>query len=119
MVAELVQWAYEAGYEFTYGDGWRGTDPLKCPSCQNPHTYQELLVFNGRSKKLYSKHSDRLAVDFNVFKNGVLLKNKDEFLPLGEKWESMGGRWGGRFGVSKDDYAKKVGWDAGHFEYND
>ena len=91
------------------GDAWRSSDPLKCPSCGNEHTYQELLFKNGRSKKLYSPHADRLAVD-------LIVADDAEARRLGEFWETLGGRWGGRFGVQKPDFATKLGWDSRHFE---
>ena len=91
------------------GDAWRSSDPLKCPSCGVEHTYQELLFKNGRSKKLYSPHADRLAVD-------LIIDDDAEARRLGEFWESLGGRWGGRFGVLPADYKTKLGWDSRHFE---
>lgn len=117
MIAEFILHAYEQGYELTFGDAWRNTDLLKCPTCKSPHSYQEMLVKNGKSKTLASKHSDRLAVDFNVFKDGQLC-DAEGIRPLGVYWESIGGRWGGRFG--DDPATRKIeGWDAGHFEFGD
>jgi len=44
-----------------------------------------------------SLHRDRLAVDFNLFRDGVYLRGTEDYRPLGEVWEAMGGSWGGRF----------------------
>lgn len=77
MIADLIIFAQENGYELTFGDAYR--DP-RCPY--------------GHPKSL---HKMRLAVDFNLFKDGKWLKNTEDHKPLGEYWESIGGTWGGRF----------------------
>lgn len=105
MVGNFILWAHAEGYELTYGHAWRDAET------------QARLVEKGLSKTLASRHCDRLAVDFNLFVDGNYTDDKEAYRPLGEYWEGIGGRWGGRFGVSKEDYATKVGWDAGHFEY--
>ena len=78
MTAALINKATELGYGLTYGDAW-ATD----------------------GHKEDSFHYKRLAVDFNLFIDGVYQKSTIAHLPLGEYWESIGGTWGGRFG-SKD-----------------
>ena len=77
MIAELILWAYEEGYEITLGHSMRCQD---CPV--------------GRK---HSNHKIKLATDLNLFKDGVYLTSTTAHAPLGEKWESMGGDWGGRF----------------------
>ena len=77
MVARLIDHAYSLGYELTFGDAYR--DP-RCPY--------------GHAKSLHKK---RLAIDFNLFKDGLWLTDSDAYAPLGEYWESIGGSWGGRF----------------------
>jgi len=108
----FLRWASLAGYGYRYGDAWRSTDPLKCPNCQKETTYQDMLVFNKRSKVKHSKHNDRLAVDLIFSRGGVDLK-PEEYLPLGLEWELRGGRWGGRFGETP---GKGDGWDVFHWE---
>lgn len=85
MVAQLIQWAYEKGYELTLGDAYR-----------DPRVHGEV-----GAKKSYSSanslHKERLAIDLNLFKNQVYLTSTEDYLPLGEYWESIGGAWGGRF----------------------
>ncbi len=58
-----------------------------------------------------SLHCQRLAVDFNLFINGIYQTDTAAYKPLGEYWESLGGAWGGRF---------KSRPDGNHFsfEYN-
>jgi len=121
MVAEFVVWLYAQGFTVRQGDAWRSTDKLKVPTGapglndDEEYSYQELLFYNRKSKVTYSKHNDRLANDLFIEKNDVELSD-DECRQVGEKWESMGGRWGGRFGVAKENYNTQVGWDSGHFE---
>lgn len=85
MVAQLIQWAYKEGYELTLGDAYR-----------DPRVHGEVGVKRGYSSS-NSLHKDRLAIDLNLFKNQDYLKNTEDYLPLGEYWESIGGAWGGRF----------------------
>lgn len=75
MVAGLIKWAFQNGYELTFGDAY----------ARDGH-------------KRNSLHYDRLAVDFNLFRNGVFLFKTEDHEPLGIFWESIGGSWGGRFG---------------------
>ena len=74
MTALLIQYATQLGYELTYG-----------------HTYAESGHIDG------SFHYKRLAVDFNLFKDGKYLTETEDHRPLGEFWENIGGTWGGRF----------------------
>jgi len=85
MIGLLIEWAYENGYELTFGDAYR--DPRVFGPTGEKKGY-------GRSK---SNHKVRLAVDFNLFKDGKYLTATEDHKPLGEYWESMGGEWGGRF----------------------
>ena len=74
MVALLIQFAYEQGYEITYGDAW---------------------AHDGHIKGSF--HYKRLAIDLNLFRNGRYLSSTESHRPLGEFWESIGGSWGGRW----------------------
>jgi hypothetical protein len=77
MIGRLIEYAGANGYELTFGDAYR--DP-RCPY--------------GHENSL---HRSRLAVDFNLFKDGKYLASTEDHRPLGEFWESIGGSWGGRF----------------------
>jgi hypothetical protein len=87
MIAELIIWAYDQGYEITMGDFFR--DPAV-----HGEFGESLPRAYGRDK---SCHKLKLAGDLNLFKDGVYLSETEDHKPLGEKWESMGGDWGGRF----------------------
>jgi hypothetical protein len=115
MLGEFLVWLYQQGYQCQIGDAWRSTDKLKLPDSNTQMSYQELLLCNGKTKVKYGKHNDRLAIDLIISKDGNSL-NDEGYRPIGEKWESMGGVWGGRFGVKKEEYGNKIGWDANHFE---
>lgn len=78
---------------------------------------QEIYLKQGKSKVKHSKHQDRLAIDLNLFIKGRYITDPERYRPLGEFWECLGGRWGGRFGLQKNDYDTKIGFDANHFEH--
>ena len=74
MVSRLIRFAYNMGYELTFGDAYAKTGHME-----------------------NSLHYKRLAVDFNLFKDGRYLTRTEDHAPLGEYWEAIGGTWGGRF----------------------
>jgi hypothetical protein len=74
MVAQLIIFADSLGYELTFGDAY---------------------AHDGHMK--HSLHYSRLAVDLNLFQEGIFLTTTEAHQPLGEYWESLGGSWGGRF----------------------
>jgi hypothetical protein len=86
-IGELIRWAYVEGFELTFGDAYR-----------DARVHGEIGV-----KKSYSHsksvHKQRLAVDFNLFKNGKYLTDSQDYQKLGEYWETLNpsARWGGRF----------------------
>lgn len=84
MIADLIIFAYDKGYELTFSEAYRTEEQAK------------LNAKSGTGIK-NSLHTQRLAVDFNLFKNGVYLTKTTDHQPLGEYWESLGGSWGGRF----------------------
>jgi len=77
MVPRLIDKAIEMGFEVTLGDAYR--DP-RCP-------------YGSKS----SRHKVRLAIDLNLFRDGVYLSDTEDHAPLGIWWEEQGGIWGGRF----------------------
>lgn len=85
MVAKLIDFAYANGYELTFGDAYR-----------DPRLHGDMGVKKGYGHSK-SNHKIRLAVDFNLFKDGKYLASSEDHKPLGEFWESIGGTWGGRF----------------------
>ena len=80
MVAKLIEHAYSLGYELVFSYAFRCID---CPV--------------GKENSL---HKRCLAIDLELFKDGVYLTKTDDHQPLGEYWESLDSDnvWGGRFG---------------------
>jgi D-alanyl-D-alanine carboxypeptidase len=88
MVAKLIEFAYSSGYEITIGEAWRSAHEAEWDAQQG----------KGIGRSL---HTIRLALDINLFKDGVYQIDSSAYEPLGVFWESIGGSWGGRF--SKPD----------------
>lgn len=87
LIAKLIEFAYSKGYELTLGDAFR-----------DPRVHGAMGVKIGYSYPK-SNHKQRLAIDFNLFKDGVFLQTTEDHRELGEYWESLDPlcRWGGRF----------------------
>ncbi len=86
---------------------------------------QQEYVAKGVSKTLNSKHLENCATDLYIIVNGAPTEDMEQYRALGEYWESVGGRWGGRFHDAaawlakhgRDfDPAKDLGWDCPHME---
>jgi hypothetical protein len=89
LMAQLVLWAYENGYELTVGDAYRDPRSHGEYGTRKEGTY-------GRKK---SNHKRRLAMDFNLFIDGEYQTTSEAYQELGEYWESLHElcSWGGRF----------------------
>ncbi len=74
MTALLINYTTFLGYELTFGDAY---------------------AKSGHKK--HSLHYKRLAIDFNLFKNGRYQRSTKAHKKLGEFWEFIGGSWGGKF----------------------
>lgn len=116
LLTQQFSWMAAQGIRWVLGDAWRSTDELLCPHCGTGVSYQQLLKYNGRSKVHVSRHNERCAVDIIIVVDGKVSMRGEDYRASGEHWESLGGRWGGRFGVDPKEYARTVGWDPGHFE---
>lgn len=88
-VGFLILKAYQLGYELTFGDTYPGKWK------HNPNGF----------------HPKGLAIDLNLFKDGVYLTETVDYQKLGEFWELLDPdcTWGGRF--------KKA--DGCHFSYGE
>ena len=84
MIGRLIEWSEKNGYGLTFGEAYRTPEQAQ---------------LNAKSGKgiANSLHTQRLAVDFNLFINGQYQTDSAAYKPLGEVWESLGGAWGGRF----------------------
>lgn len=86
LIAKLIEFAYANGYELTFGEAYRTPE-------------QAAINASKGTGIANSVHTKRLAVDFNLFRNGKLLTSTEDHRPLGEYWESLDILccWGGRF----------------------
>lgn len=85
-VAKLILKAAELGYEVTLAEAYRSPEEAA------------RLAKLGKGIKT-SLHTQRLAVDLNLFKDGKYLASTEDHRVLGEWWEAQHelARWGGRF----------------------
>jgi hypothetical protein len=97
LVAELILKATEMGYDVTLGDAYR-----------SPEEAARLAGLGKGVKR--SLHTQRLAIDLNLFRAGVYLSSSEAHARLGEWWEKQHPccRWGGNFTRA----------DGNHYEWN-
>lgn len=86
LVAKLIDFAYAQGFELTAGELYRTPE-------------QAALNAKTGAGIGHSLHTQRLAVDLQLFKDGVYLTQTDAYKSLGEFWEGLDpdAAWGGRF----------------------
>lgn len=91
LVAKLITWCYSNGYELTFGEVLR----LAAQAAANAASGAGIV---------HSLHLLGLAVDFHLFKNGIWLKETEQYRAMGEYWKSLHPlcRWGGDFPNRKD-----------------
>jgi hypothetical protein len=89
-VAKLITWAYEQGFEITFGEAWRTPE-------------QAALNAKKGSGISTSLHISRLAIDLNLFRDGRFLVKSEDHRPLGTYWKSLNplNCWGGDFKDSR------------------
>lgn len=85
MLAKLILFIHDQGFEASLGDAYR-----------DPRVFGVIGVQKGYGRS-QSCHKLRLALDLNLFKDGVFLDSTEAHAPFGAYWESIGGSWGGRF----------------------
>ena len=85
MVASLIKFLTEKGYGITLGEAWRTPEQAALNAAKG------IGIKN-------SLHADRLAIDLNLFLDGVFLRNPESYQLAGDYWVAIGGTWGGRFG---------------------
>ncbi len=84
--AKLILKMSEPPYSCTFGEAYRTSEQAA------------LNAKKGIGIK-NSLHCRRLAIDLNLFKDGVYCGDSESHRPFGEYWESLNtiNRWGGRF----------------------
>ena len=73
LLADLIVWAADNGYEIA-------------------------LAPDHEKHMKNSLHFIGLAKDFDLYIDGVYQTKTEAYTAIGEKWESMGGTWGGSWG---------------------
>lgn len=91
LVGLLIEFAYQQGYELTLGEAYRTPEQAKA------HAKAGKGIAN-------SLHTMRLAIDLNLFKDGVFLTQSEDHAPLGVFWKSLHPEccWGGDFKPMQD-----------------
>lgn len=86
LCGHLIARAYATGFELTWSEAYRTPE-------------QSALNAAKGTGIANSLHCVRLAVDFNLFRDGMWLRNSEDFEDLGHYWEGLNPlcRWGGRF----------------------
>jgi hypothetical protein len=93
LIGVLIAWCYENGYELTFSEAWRSPEEAAIQAAKGAGV-------------THSLHTQRLAIDLNLFKNGVLQDTVEQYQPLGEVWEKLHelARWGGRWKHTDADH---------------
>lgn len=104
-VAALLSAFQIREYQISFGEAYRTPE-------------QEAIdISKGISKTSNSMHLKRLAIDLNIFKNGVQVTDAKELIEFGNYWRSLNtlNRWGGDWnknGIATDEKFS----DPSHFE---
>lgn len=87
LVARLLDRAHALGFEVTFGETYRSPEEAA------------RLAKLGKGIAA-SLHTQKLAIDLNLFRDSRYLSSTEAHRPLGEWWEAQHElcRWGGRFG---------------------
>jgi hypothetical protein len=95
-VAKLINFIFAHGYTCTLGEAYRTKEQAEW--------YAEKDI--GSKNSLHCK---RLAIDLNIFKDGIFLTSTNDYEFAGEYWYSIhsDNRWGG------------IGGDGNHFSMSD
>lgn len=100
LVAKLIQFSYDSGYELTFGDAYRSPEQATINAAKGVGIWNSL-------------HTKRLAIDFNLFKSGVWLQDSDSHQRLGTYWKTLHPlcRWGGDFRPRPDGNHYSIEWE--------
>lgn len=98
-IGKLIDWAYNQGYELTFGEAWRSPQEAA----------RDAATGAGIANSL---HTQRLAVDLNLWKDGTYTPNPVDYKPLGDYWKQLNpiNAWGGDFHtVDADHFSMSFG----------
>lgn len=96
-VATLICFAEEHGYKLT------GSELYRTPEQAQLNAQKGIGIAD-------SLHSQRCAIDLNLFINGQYRADSDAHKPLGEFWESLSpqNNWGGNFKRRDGNHYERV-----------
>lgn len=113
LVVKLLQKMTADGYEYTLGEVFRSDEQCEINAIRETGrgrvaqlimeefpALAKALLNNGEANGIrISIHGLKLAIDINLFKDGVLLSTTESHRVFGEWWEKQDpdARWGGRF----------------------
>jgi len=99
LVAKLIDFAYQQGYELTAGELYRSPE-------------QAALNAQHGTGIANSLHILRLAIDVQLFKDGVYLTDSAQYKPLGDYWKTLDPAcaWGGDFTTRQDGNHFSLSW---------
>lgn len=91
LLGVLLVWLEAEGYKV------RGGELLRDPRIAQMNDVNGTGISN-------SLHIEKLAIDLNIFKNGVWLNKTEDHAPIGAKWKSLHPlcAWGGDFHPKPD-----------------
>ena len=86
LVGRLIAFAYKEGFELTFGEAYRTPEQAALNAAKG----------SGISNSLHTK---RLAVDLQLFIDGVYQTDSEAYKPLGDYWKTLDpeAAWGGDF----------------------
>ena len=99
LVGQFIGWCYDNGYELTFGEAWRTPQ-------------QAALNAKAGIGIANSLHTQRLAVDLNLWQGGQYITDPTAYKPLGDQWKTMHelACWGGDFkSVDADHFSMTFG----------
>lgn len=76
LIASLIKFTYNSGYELTWGEAYRTTEQAQWDVAH-------------KTGILMSVHCDRLAVDLQLFKGGVYLTDPNEYKFMADYWQAL------------------------------
>lgn len=111
MLPRLLDYAtYTLGFEVAPGEVMRGPVQAEVNALSQEEKSRlaalireefprlaKLVADAGKGTRT-SLHLDGLALDLNLYRNGVYLGQTTHHAELGRYWESIGGAWGGGWG---------------------
>jgi hypothetical protein len=114
-IAKLIQKIAASGDACTFGEVYR-TQTQAWVNSLPSNSVLKAVTANGEVRYpnpvggvgvLHSAHMQRLAVDLNLFRAGVLIGTLEDFRPYGEYWKSLDplNHWGGDFQHPRPDPA--------------